>query len=102
MAIMLFTALNGLGIVFLVYVFVQFWNEGRKSNNRLTTVQVIEFAVKDRPTVFVVMHPVSHCAHGGLSVVSSRVRLSSVEGKAIYANAVGEVNEMPVKHFSSR
>ncbi len=102
MAIMLFTALNGLGVVFLVYVLVQFWKEGRRSKNRAATAQVIEFAVKDKPTVFVVMHPISHCAQGGLSVVSSRVHLSSVEGKAIHANAVGGVNEMPVKHYSSR
>jgi len=28
MAMMLFTALNGLGVVFLVYVLIQFWKEG--------------------------------------------------------------------------
>ena len=102
MAMMLFTALNGLGVVFLVYVLVQFWKEGHRSKKRGTTTRVIEFAVKDRPTVVVVMHPISHSAHGGLSVVSSRAPLSSLEDQPIHRNAAGGADEMPVKRYSSR
>src|SRR5258705_1430 len=82
MAMTLFTILNSLGVVFLVYVLVQFWKEGHRPIKPATRDRIIEFSVRDSPTVLVVTHPfsgglqvepapVSHCAHGGLSVVSS-------------------------------
>src|SRR6266699_2256382 len=42
MAMMLFTALNGLGVVFLVYVLVQFWKEGRRLMESGAKEKVIE------------------------------------------------------------
>jgi hypothetical protein len=81
MAMMLFTLLNGLGVVFLMYVLVQFWKEGHQSKQPAARDRVIEFSVKDKPTVVVVTHPISLSAHGGLSVVSSRARLSSPQAR---------------------
>jgi hypothetical protein len=57
MAIILFTVLNGLGVVFLVYVLVQFWKEGQPPMKPAITDKTFEFPVKDRPTVLVVTHP---------------------------------------------
>src|SRR6202035_5092200 len=100
MAMTLFTLLNGLGGVFLMYVLVQFWKEGHRSEQPCARDRVIEFSVKDKPTVVVVMHPISNNAHGGLSVVSSRARLSSLHDGAIHGNAAGRAGEMPVKRYS--
>jgi len=89
MAIILFTVLNGLGVVFLVYVLVQFWKEGQPPMKPAITDKTFEFPVKDRPTVLVVTHPissglqvesapVSRSAHAGLSVVSRQGLASSM------------------------
>ena len=64
MAMLLFTGLNGLGVVFLLYVLVQFWKEGHRSNKPGTRDRVVEFSLENRPTVIVVTHPIS----GGLQV----------------------------------
>jgi hypothetical protein len=121
MAMMLFTLLNGLGVVFLVYVLVQFWKEGHRSKQPGVRNRVIEFSVERRPTVAVVTHPISggfHAsleafsvkvepepvslgAHGGLSVVSSRTPLTSLQSGPIQRNAAGG-DELPVKRYSSR
>jgi hypothetical protein len=59
MAIILFTALNGLGVFFLVYVVVQFWKEGRRPMKPAITDKRFEFSVKKRPMVLVVTHSIS-------------------------------------------
>ena len=64
MAMLLFTGLNGLGVVFLVYVLVQFWNEWHRSKKPGAMDEVIELPQKNRPTVVVVRRPIS----GGLQV----------------------------------
>jgi len=64
MAMMLFTLLNGLGVVFLMYVLVQFWKEGHRSKQSEARERVIEFSVESKPTVDVVTRPIS----GGLQV----------------------------------
>jgi hypothetical protein len=122
MAMMLFTLLNGMGVVFLVYVLVQFWKEGHRSEQPDARERLIEFSVKDKPTVVVVTHPlsgglhasreafsvkvepapVSLSAHGRLSVVSSRAPLSSLQDGPIHRSAAGGADEMPVKRYSSR
>jgi len=102
MAMMLFTLLNGLGVVFLMYALVQFWKEGHRSEQPDARERVIEFSVKDKPTVVVVTHPISLSAHSGLSVISSRARLSSLQDGPIHGNSARGEDEMPVKRYSSR
>jgi hypothetical protein len=102
MAMMLFTLLNGLGVVFLVYVLVQFWKEGHRSEQPDARDRVIEFSVKDKPTVVVVTQPISLGAHSGLSVVSSKARMSSMQDGPIHRDAARGADEMPVKRYSSR
>jgi hypothetical protein len=102
MAMMLFTLLNGMGVVFLVYVLVQFWKEGHRSNQPGARERVIEFSAERRPTVVVVTHPISNIARGGLSVVSGRARLSSLQDGPIHRDAARGDDEMPVKRYSSR
>ena len=102
MAMMLFTILNGLGVVFLMYVLVQFWKEGNRPVKPAARDRAIEFPVKDRPTVLVVTHPVSHCAHGGLSVVSSEVWRSGLQDRQLHRDSTDGADETILKRSSAR
>jgi hypothetical protein len=127
----LFTVLNGMGVVFLVYVLIQFWKEGHRSRNRSTRQYAIEFLEENRPEVIVVMRPipgglpfgtqgkqvepapVSHSAQAGVSVVSMRARESSVQGRQLHRVSGGlqvepapdsadRADEASMKRFSTR
>ena len=102
MAMTLFTILNGLGVVFLMYVLVQFWKEGHRPVKPAARDRAIEFPVKDRPTVLVVTHPVSHCAHGGLSVVSSEVWRSGLQDRQLHRDSPDGADETLLKRSSAR
>ena len=102
MAMTLFTILNGLGVVFLVYVLVQFWKEGHRPIKPATRDRIIEFSVRDSPTVLVVTHPVSHCAHGGLSVVSSEVWRSSPQEGQLHRDSPDGADGTLLKRSSAR
>jgi hypothetical protein len=113
MAVMLFTVLNGLGVVFLLYVLIQFWKEGQQPMKQARRGQVIELSVKSKPTVLVVTHPVSgglqvepapvsHSAHGGLSVVSRQARMAVLQDSTPHGDSVNGAGEVPMKRFSTR
>ena len=113
MAMLLFTALNGMGVVFLLYVLVQFWKEGHRSKNGGTRQCAIEFAEENRPEVIVVTRPISHSAQAGLSVVSMRARESSVQGRQLHRisgglqvepapDSLDRTDETAMKRFSTR
>ena len=63
MAMTIFFLLNGMGVVFLLYVLANFWKEGHrpKSNARKYAT---EYGRRDWADVFVVTHPISHCCPG--------------------------------------
>lgn len=56
---MVFTVLNGFGVIFLLYVLVQFWKEQHRTMNPVRRGQLIELSVKSKPTVVVVTRLVS-------------------------------------------
>jgi len=70
MAVLLFTVLNGLGVVFLLYVLMQFWKEERHASRPAETETLGKLPAKVRPTVLVVTRPLSIRTRRGLSVVS--------------------------------
>jgi len=113
MAMMLFTLLNGLGVVFLMYVLVQFWKEGHRSKQSEARERVIEFSVESKPTVDVVTRPISGglqvepapvslSARGGISVVSRQARMGGLVDSQIHRDSADNAAEMPVKRYSSR
>ena len=101
-AMMIFAVLNGLGVVFLVYVLVQFWKEGHRPIKPAMRDRLVEFPVKDNPTVLVVTRPVSHCAHGGLSVVSSEVWRSGLQDRQLHRESPDGADETLLKRSSAR
>jgi hypothetical protein len=69
----IFLVLNGLSVAFLVYVLLKFWKEGRPS--KMNGPPVEEFLPRRGAEVFVVSHPISHTAQGGLSVIPMQARI---------------------------
>jgi len=67
----IFLLLNGLGVVFLLYVLAHFWREGRRSE-QIARKYVAAFERRDWADVIVVTHPISHDAQGGVSVIPFR------------------------------
>lgn len=93
MAMTLFFLLNGMGVVFLLFVLVNFWKEGNRPKNAARPYAT-EFLRRDKPEVVVVTHPISHSAHGGLSVIPMQAR---ERGKQDYRGFFDETDEMPMK-----
>ena len=101
---MIFLVLNGMGVVFLVYVLVQFVKEGRRSKNPAGRQYEIDLSYMDRPEVMVVTHPISHSAQGGLCVIPMQARERSLQGKQVHRDSADGTIEIkiPVKRYSSR
>jgi len=67
MAITIFFLLNGLGVVFLLYVLANFWIEGQRLKN--ATQYSRKSSRSGAADIFIMTHPISHSASGGLSVI---------------------------------
>jgi|SRR5579872_6587764 hypothetical protein len=100
MAMTIFFALNGLGIVFMLYVLANFWKEGHGPRNNARKYAA-ELGERDWSDVVVVTYPVSHCAQGGLSVIPFRT-LDRPSDKPTTGTISNAAPEMPVRRFSTR
>jgi hypothetical protein len=100
MAMTIFLMLNGLGVVFLVYVLANFWNEGRRPRINARKYAA-EFGQRDWVDVAVVTHPISHHAQGGLSVIPFRIpdRHSDKQTQRMTLNGAPDV---PARRFSTK
>ena len=94
MAMIVFSVLSGLGVVFMVYVLVQFVKEGRRTKNPAGRQNEIELSYMDRPEVFIVTHPISHSAQGGLSVIPMQPRKRSLQGKRVHRDSAHGITEI--------
>lgn len=88
MAMVIFTALNGMGVVFLLYVLVQFWKEGYRSQETGARRDAIAGFGMDGPDVIVVTHIVDSAAqqpndealvHGVESAVTFEIEPGSIK-----------------------
>jgi hypothetical protein len=79
MALNIFLILNGLGVVFLLYVLANFLKEGHRPTGDRDGV--MEYRGRDRAGVFVVTHPISLFAQGGVSVIPFQERKRQIDGK---------------------
>ncbi|HLJ23460.1 MAG TPA: hypothetical protein VKT71_05075 [Candidatus Acidoferrales bacterium] len=73
MALTIFLMLNGLGVAFLLYVLANFLKEGHRPM-RGDRIEAMEYRGRSRSDVFVVTHPVSLFAQGGVSVIPFQER----------------------------
>jgi hypothetical protein len=80
MATTIFLVLNGLGVVFLVYVLANFWREGRRAAVNSDRQDVMEFRGRNWADAVVVTHPISLSAQGGVSVIPFQMRNQETNG----------------------
>jgi hypothetical protein len=99
MTMTIFLVLNGLGVVFLLYVLANFWKEGRQDTDRK---YAMEFRQRDWADVLVVTHPISHNAQGGVSVIPFQARGRELGGKPEQRPAAREAVEIPRRRISTR
>ena len=101
MAMTVFFVLNGLGVVFLLYVLASFWKEGHRPRND-DRKYAAEFRERDWTDVAVITHPISSYAQGGLSVIPFPMRGRQAEGKLDRGTASHGVSGFPARRISTR
>jgi len=101
MAMTIFFVLNGMDVAFLLYVLANFWKEGRrpKSNARMYAT---EFGRRGWAEVFVVTHPISHAAPGGISVIPFQARDRGLSDRPIHSTASRGTPEVRARRISTR
>jgi hypothetical protein len=100
MAMTIFLVLNGLGVIFLVFVLANFLKEGRRPSDNVRKYAG-EFGRRDWIDVAVVTHPISQNAQGGLSVIPFRVRDQNSDRQA-HGMTLNGTPEAPVRRFSTK
>jgi len=97
----IFLVLNGMGLVFLLYVLANFWKDGQRSGSdglRHTS----DFRRWDGAGVVVITQPISRAPQGELSVIPFQSRSRELSG-ALAGNAGGrEAVEARVAQLSAR
>jgi hypothetical protein len=101
MSIAFFLLLNGLGVVFLVYVLAGFWKEGHRSVNNARKYAA-EFGERSWYSVAVATHPISQNAQGGLPVIPFQTRARNASGKSENGTTDREPVEIPLRKISTR
>ena len=101
MAMKIFFLLNGMGVVFLLYVLGNFWKEGHRSKSNARK-HATEFGRRNWGDVFVVTHPISHAAQGGISVIPFQARDRGLSDRPIHSTASRETPEVPARRISTR
>jgi hypothetical protein len=101
MAMTIFFVLNGLGVVFLLYVLAKFWNDGHRPRNKARKYAE-ELGRRDWADVIVVTHPISHAARGGLAVIPFQPRHRGLRDEPSRQAVSREALELPMKWISTR
>ena len=96
-----FLLLNGLGVIFFLYVLGAFWREGHQRRNRSPEFAA-GFSPRDGVSILVVAEPISGQENAGSSVIPfSMPRREAAEQKAHRALAT-QASEFPVRRISTR
>jgi hypothetical protein len=96
MAMTIFFLLNGLGVIFLMYVLANFWKEGRRETDTKRRY-ANDFMESGVAHVFVFTHPISHSAYGGVAVVPTRGSGDFENHEGEYRRFIDELDEMPIE-----
>ena len=101
MATTIFFMLIGLAVAFLLYVLANLWGEGRASRNVARQWRA-DLGRDGRPEVFVVTHPISTSAQGGLSVIPFRALESVIPPQHARRPGGRGILAIPPKRASTR
>lgn len=104
----IFLILNGLAVIFLLYVLVNFWKEGRRTKRTVTHRAADGERLRDFEPI-IVTHPISQTAQGGLSVIPLRALAGQTRERPARRSAVNHrsigvhhtVVEMPLSRIST-
>ena len=101
MAMTIFFVLNGMGVVFLLFVLVNFWRDGHRPK---TFVQegVVQSLRRNKAEVTVLAPPISPTGQGGFSVIAFPVNGREPAGKSARTTTKGGTVEMRQKKYSTR
>jgi hypothetical protein len=102
MAMKIFMMLNGMGVVFLMYVLVHFWIEGRQSKVAVPRRRVVEFSNGRSADVLVITHPIAQSGQAGLSVISMKSAVRAKENMQIDPESADRIVKMPMRRLSTR
>jgi hypothetical protein len=101
MAMTIFLVLNGLGVVFLLYVLAGFWKEGHRPNHDAGE-STAEFKGRNWTDMIVITHPISPYAQGGTSVIPFPGRGGQKAGKPFRETASHEISALPARRVSTK
>ena len=96
MAIKLFLLINAMGVVFLLYVLIHFWEEGREEKSDARPEE-IDFMLEERPSVLVVTHLIAHATHGNGSLIPLQLQEKALSGNRDPKGRAATIYEMEVK-----
>jgi hypothetical protein len=97
----IFLLLNGMGVIFLLYVLLQFWKEGRRSKHAVPPRRAIEVPYKDRTKIVIVTRPISNGAQADGSLASFQRSERSLDDAQARRETADRTREMPMKgHFA--
>jgi hypothetical protein len=107
MAMTIFLVLNGVGVVFLIYVLASFWKEGHPPKNPRNPRNddrkyAGQFGQCDYSDVIGATHPISHAAQSGLSVIPFESRRQELRDKPSRGAISRGTVEVPVRRISTR
>ena len=97
----IFLGLNGLGVIFLMYVLVNFWREGHRPKENARRYAA-EYVHRGWAEVHVVTHPISQSAQRGLSVIPFPARDPGLAEEPTQRVTSLESSELPARRISTR
>lgn len=97
----IFLVLIGMGVVFLLYVLANFWQEGRRPKT-LAQKSVVMASRGNQVKVDAITPPISLSARDSLSVMSFPISSTQQFAKSAESTTAHRMIEMPVKRFSTR
>jgi hypothetical protein len=97
MTIIIFTAINGAGVVFLLYVLVQFWKEGHKASKAGSRVHGTFSRSANAPEVFLLRYsPLPEGTGLGAPLIHFPTKMEGTQNSEVEAPAQRE------RRFSAR
>jgi hypothetical protein len=100
MAMTIFFVLNGMGVVFMVYVLTAFWKEGHRHMNN-SRKRTTEDWIPGRAELREVTQSISGRSTFALSVIPFRAP-NRLNGKSAYGSASREASTLPIRQISTR
>ena len=102
MAMKIFLLLNGVGVLFLVYVSIQFWKEEHRTKYEVARCRAIEVPYQDRTKVVLVTRPISHGVQLGRSVIPIQGLGRGLKGGQVHRDSDMGTLDVPLTRLVSK